>query len=152
MRPVAKRALELAAEIAKPFEGLRLAPYHDPIGLPTVGYGHLLSHKAWADLAQWEAVTEAEAHALLEADMAKAASAVRRLCPVELNDGQEAALIDFAFNCGAGNLQASALRQAINRGDLDMAAEQFGRWVYAGGVKLAGLVRRRAAERALFMS
>lgn len=139
-------ALELAAEIAKPFEGLRLDPYHDPVGFPTVGYGHLLSRQPWADLAQWKPITEAEAEVLLEHDMAKAAAAVERLIAVPLAPPQVAALIDFAFNCGAGNLQASSLRRVINRGDLIAAPAEFMKWVYARNRKLPGLVRRRAAE------
>lgn len=84
-------------------------------------------------------------------DLAKALAAVRRLCPVPLEDHQLAALVDFTFNAGAGNLQISALRQCVLRGDHERAAEQFGRWVYARGVKLPGLVRRRQAEEALYV-
>ncbi|MBI5491478.1 MAG: lysozyme [Deltaproteobacteria bacterium] len=76
---------------------------------------------------------------------------VKRLCPVPLKPCQFAALIDFSFNLGAGNLQVSTLRKAVNRGDVDRAAEQFSRWVYARGVKLPGLVRRRTAEREMFL-
>ncbi|WP_416152991.1 glycoside hydrolase family protein, partial [Serratia surfactantfaciens] len=32
------------------------------------------------------------------------------------------------------------------------AADQFGRWVNAGGKRLDGLVARRAAEREMFLS
>jgi lysozyme len=145
-------ALELAAEIAKPFEGLILEPYHDPVGLPTIGYGHLLSRKAWADLSQWEAIDEAEAERLLESDMMKAFNAVDRLITYDVSAPQRAALIDFAFNCGGGNLQASTLRRVVNRGELDEAPKQLMRWVFARGVKLPGLVRRRKAEADMWLS
>ena len=146
-------ALDLAAEIAKPFEGLRLQPYHDPVGFPTIGYGHLLSREPYADLSQWEPLAdEHAAEELLQRDMAVAVGAVGRLITVPLTAEQEAALIDFAFNCGAGNLQVSTLRRAINRQEYDAAPEQFRRWVYARGRKLAGLVRRRAAEADLWQS
>ena len=145
-------AIQIAGTIAKPFEALRLRPYHDPVGFPTIGYGHLLSREPWADLSRWKAIDEAEAERLLAVDLAKAARAVRRLCPVPLSVEQSAALIDFAFNLGAGNLQISTLRKAIIRGDMNRAAEQLGRWVYARGVKLPGLIRRRAAEREMFLS
>lgn len=144
------RALDLAADLAKPFEGLRLEPYHDPVGYPTIGHGHLLSKEPWADLSQWPAITAAQAESLLIEDMTKAGGAVKRLCPVDLTDSQRAALIDFAFNLGAGALQASALRQAILREDHETAAGQFGRWVFARGRKLPGLVLRRAAESTLY--
>lgn len=146
------RSLELAAEIAKPFEGLRLDAYHDPVGYPTIGYGHLLSRTPWAELSQWSPIDEHEAEVLLQQDMGSALSSVRRLISVPLTDEQEAALIDFAFNCGSGNLQASTLRRVINRGEFDQAPAQFMRWVYARNVKLPGLVRRRRAEAGMWSS
>lgn len=138
--------LDLAAELAKPFEGLRLFPYHDPAGFPTIGYGHLLSREPWADLARWDPIDEGEAERLLEADMVSALGSVRRLIAWPLDDEQVAALVDFTFNLGSGNLQASTLRRVINRGALDEAPKQFRRWVYARRIKLPGLVRRREAE------
>src|SRR5690606_23348379 len=85
-------ALELAAELAKPFEGLRLEPYHDPVGFATLGYGHLLSREPWADLGRWQAITEEEAERMLREDMASAAASVTRLVTVPLTDYQRAAL------------------------------------------------------------
>lgn len=143
---MARRALELAAEIAKPFEGLRLDPYHDPVGYPTIGYGHLLSRKPWADLSAWAPISEARAEELLDTDMRKAQRAVWRLITANLTAPLEAALIDFTFNCGAGNLEVSTLRKVVNRGEYDSVPAQLRRWVFARGVKLPGLVRRRAAE------
>ena len=139
-------ALILAAEIAKPFEGLRLHAYHDPVGYPTIGYGRLLSRTPWADLDQWQDIDEYMAEEWLHEDMAKAQKSVAVLCPVPLTPPQEAALIDFTFNCGSGNLQASTLRRVVNRGEYEDAPAQFRRWVYARGVKLPVLVRRRNAE------
>lgn len=144
--------LDIAAEIAKPFEGLRLKAYHDPVGFPTIGYGHLLSRNRWEDLSKYPDITEEEAERLLEADMVAAAKAAMRLCPNVESAEQLAALADFAFNLGAGNLQISTLRRKIVRGDYEGAAEEFGKWVFAAGVKLPGLVRRRRAERAIFES
>jgi lysozyme len=127
-------------------------PYHDPVGFPTIGYGHLLSREVWAPLSRWPAITEAEADALLEADMAKAAGAVLRQIVAPLTDNQFAALVDFTFNVGSGNLQASTLRRVINREEYDEAPAQFRRWVYARAVKLPGLVRRREDEVRLWVS
>ena len=139
-----------AAALARRFEGLRLVPYRDPVGLWTIGYGHLLTRNRNAAVPQ--AIDWERAEVLLAADLEKAAQSVRRLCPVASSEGQRTALIDFAFNCGAGNLELSTLRRMVNRGEFDEAADQFLRWVHAGGVKLSGLVRRRAAERALFLA
>lgn len=153
------RALILAEELAAPFEGLHrlgadgmIYPYHDPVGYPTIGYGHLLSRVRWEALSKYPAITKAEASQLLLVDLNKAARGVSRLIRVPLTDEQFAALIDFSFNVGTGNLEISTLRRLLNRQEYAAAAEQFSRWVFAAGVKLPGLVRRRAAERALFLA
>lgn len=140
-----------AIDLAKQFEGLSLKAYHDPVGFPTQGYGRLLSREAWADLSQWPDIDEVTAEAWLIEDLERAATSVARLITVPLTDNQQAALIDFAFNLGAGNLQISSLRAKLNRGEYAEAADEFPKWVYAGGVKLVGLVRRRATERELFL-
>ena len=141
---------DLAIEMARRFEGLKLEPYHDFAGFATIGYGSLLSREKWADLSRWSPITHKEAEALLASDLVKASRSVVNLCPVPLTEGQFSALIDFTFNLGGGNLEASTLRHLINRGEMMEATEQFGRWVYAGSVKLIGLVRRRAEEARLF--
>ena len=153
------RALALAEQLAAPFEGLHrvgadgmIYPYHDPVGYPTIGYGHLLSRVRWESLSKYHAITKAEASSLLVADLHKAARGVSRLIKVPLSEEQFAALVDFSFNVGTGNLEISTLRRLVNRQEYAAAAEQFSRWVFAAGVKLPGLVRRRAAERALFLA
>ncbi len=147
-------ALDLASDIAKPFESLKLKPYHDPVGYPTVGYGHLLSRNLWENLSKYSSVTEAEALDLLELDMKKARDSVKRLIKVPLSLQQEAALIDFTFNCGGGNLQISRLRMRLNKSDYLGAAEELNgtKWVYANKIRLPGLVRRRRLERAVFLN
>ena len=157
-----EQAVEIAARlVSRPeFDGLHdpdrstavIEPYHDPIGLPTIGYGHLLSRTAWAPLDQFPAISIAQAEALLRADLLKAAGAVMRLVKVKLNANQIAALIDFVFNAGAGNFEISTLRRVINRGDLAAVPTQLMRWVYAKGVRLPGLVKRRKAEAALWVA
>jgi lysozyme len=127
-------------------------PYHDPVGFPTIGYGHLLSRVKWEALSKYHAITREEASEFLRSDILKAARGVRKLISAPLTDEQFAALIDFSFNVGTGNLEISTLRRLVNRQEYEAAAEQFPRWVYAAGVKLPGLVRRRAAERALFLA
>lgn len=145
-------ALVLAEEIARPFESCSLSAYHDPVGFPTQGWGHLLSRVKWEDLGKYPDWTQDYADAMLREDLLKAYRAVARLVQVPITERQFGALIDFAFNLGPGNLQASTLLRLINRGDFDDAADQFLRWNKAGGVILRGLTRRRAAERDLFLS
>jgi len=157
-----EQAVEIAAKlVSRPeFDGLHdpdrttavIEPYYDPVGLPTIGYGHLLSRTAWKPLNQFPAISVAQAEALLRADLMKAAGVVMRLVKVKLNANQIAALIDFVFNAGAGNFEISTLRRVINRGDLAAVPTQLMRWVYAKGVRLPGLVKRRKAEAALWVA
>lgn len=145
-------------DIAKHFEGFidgnrktpAIEPYRDPAGYWTIGWGHLLTRNVQAP--QPPAATLEQCEIWLSEDLNKAAYSIRRLCPVPLTINQYAALIDFAFNCGAGNLEVSALRQKVLRGEHIAAAEQFKRWIYSRGSVYPGLVRRRAAETALYLT
>lgn len=138
-------------ELIKHFESCRLEPYHDDVGFPTIGWGHLLSHEKWADLSQWKPITQEEADELLSTDLLRYERGVNRLIVVPLSPGQFNALVSFAFNLGLGALQASTLRRVINRREYAEAPAQFLRWVKAGGRTLRGLVRRRRAEALLGM-
>lgn len=161
-RSLLEEAVEIAAKlVSRPeFDGLHdpdrstavIEPYYDPVGLPTIGYGHLLSRTAWTALDQFPAISIAQAEALLRADLMKAAGAVMRMVKVRLNANQIAALIDFVFNAGAGNFEISTLRRVINRGDFAAVPAQLMRWVYAKGIKLPGLVKRRRAEAELWVA
>lgn len=139
--------LALASLLAKPFEGLSLKAYHDPVGYPTIGYGHLLSYKKWEDLAQYPAITEDDADELLMQDMVSALTEALKLSPILASDQKRhAAITDFIFNCGGRNYAASTLRRKVNAGDWVGASEQIKRWNKADGKVLKGLTLRRAAE------
>jgi lysozyme len=90
---------------------------------------------------------------LLEKDLQRFQDGVSRLCPAA-DDHQSHfdAMVSFSFNVGLGNLQSSTLRMKYSRGEYEAAADEFLKWNKAGGKILAGLTRRRAAERALFLS
>lgn len=144
--------VELFAGLAKAFEGCRLQAYHDVVGFPTQGWGHLLGRDRWGDLRKYPEWTQEYADQVLDLDLRKTLGAVRRLLVVPVSARQLAALGDFAFNLGAGNLQASTLLRMCNRGDFVGAADQFLRWNRAGGVVMRGLTRRRQAERSMFLA
>lgn len=127
--------------IAK-FEGFMPTPYVCAGGHLTIGYGHVIKPHETFDTP----VTKLEARALLMADVAFAERAVLRYIHMPLSQGQFDALVSFTFNLGAGALQRSTLRRVINRGDYSSAPRQLLRWVFAGGRKLRGLVKRREAE------
>ena len=111
-----------------------------------------MSRNKWESLSKYPPISRAEADEWLIEDLAKHARSVWRLCPVEMTPGMFAALVDFSFNVGPGNLEISTLRRRVLAGDRQGAGDQFHRWVYAQSVKLPGLVRRRAAERELFLA
>jgi len=133
-------------DIIKQFEGLKLKAYLCPAGKPTIGYGHTYGVKLG------RTITKAEAETLLNLDYQDAVHGVEELTKVPLTENQLGALASFVFNLGRGKLLGSTLRKKLNQGDYKGAAEEFDKWVFAGGVKLKGLVARRAAERQLFES
>ena len=133
--------------LTEQFEGLQLTAYQDPVGVWTIGYGHTGS-----DVQPGLTITQEQASDLLLQDVAGAVAAVNRLVTVPLTQNQFDALVDFTFNVGQGNLASSTLLRELNAGNTEGAAAQFLVWVYAKGVELPGLVKRRQAEAALFQS
>ncbi len=131
-------------DLIKSFEGLRLSAYKCPADVWTIGYG------TTAGVKPSQTITKERAEELLREDVARFEAQVLRLVKVPLTQGQFDGLVSFTYNLGAGNLSNSTLLRLLNAGDYAGAAEQFDRWSKAGGRVLAGLVRRRAAERALF--
>lgn len=132
--------------LIKHFEGCRLTAYADSVGVWTIGYGHTKG------VTRGQTITEAEADDLLRQDVAVAESGVRRNVKVPLTQGQFDALVSFVFNLGSEQLAESTLLRKLNASRYEEASAEFSRWVHAGGVELPGLVKRRAAERALFDS
>jgi GH24 family phage-related lysozyme (muramidase) len=131
-------------DLIKQFEGFSPAIYICPAGYPTIGYGHVVKPQERQQFAS--GITPEQAETLLRQDVQTAERAVLRLITVPLTDGQFDALVSFTFNLGAGALQRSTLRRRVNRGDHAGVPPEFRKWVWAGGRKLQGLVRRREAE------
>ena len=139
-----------AEKMAESFEGFRSDPYQDSVGVWTIGFGSTRDGHGDPVSAATPPVTQAEARVLAIRDLGAALEAVKREVKVELSDDEAAALIDFVYNLGAGNLESSTLLRKLNAGDFQGAADQFACWDRAGGQVLAGLLRRRIAERDLF--
>ena len=139
----------IAEHIIKSCEGLSLKPYICTGGMKTIGYGHVIKPNEQQQLGKQ--ISKDEAEYLLKQDIQKARSSLYKYCQVPLNLTQEAALISFIFNCGSGAFQASGLRQKLNRGEYVLAADELLKWVYARGIKLSGLVKRRRLEREVFL-
>lgn len=137
--------------LIKEFEGLRTAAYLDAVGVWTIGYGHT-SMAGAPDVKQGMVITKTQADDILARDVAQFASGVRRHLHVILSDQKFSALVSFAYNVGLGNFEKSSVLTAANRKDFPAVGRRLQLWTKAGGRVLPGLVRRRAAEAALFAS
>lgn len=127
-------------------------PYHDVVGYPTIGIGHLLSRIPWEDLTKYQSITVDEAMEQKKKNLDKFSLGVSRLINVPLEDHEFGAIVSLSFNIGLGNLQGSTLRKKINRGDSrEDCASEFLKWNKAGGKIIRGLTMRRAAESKLFL-
>lgn len=129
-------------DLIKDFEGYSATPYQDIAGKWTCGYGHLI--KPGEDFSA--GITEAQAQDLLQADVETAEKSVNAHIPEDCTQNQFDACVDFCYNMDGGNLQVM-----LAHGWNDVP-NQILKWTYAGGVSVPGLVRRRAAEVALFTS
>lgn len=137
----------IALRLVREFEGFRARPYLCPAGVPTIGYGSTTYRTGRAVTLRDPAITEEVARGLAADYLRRVClPAVVKLTPGANTEGRVAALLDFVYNLGADRLRVSTLRRRVAAGDWDGAAAEFRKWVYAGGVPLAGLVRRRAAE------
>ena len=141
---IMRHITQAGIDLIKQFEGFSPTVYICPAGYPTIGYGHVVKTQEREQFA--DGITTEQAETLLRQDVQTAERAVLRLITVPLTDGQFDALVSFTFNLGAGALQRSTLRRRVNRGDHAAVPAEFRKWVWAGGRKLQGLVRRREAE------
>lgn len=146
-------AVEIAKPIVKKWEGCKLTAYRCPAGVWTIGYGH-----TGPNVVPGLRIPQEQADALLAKDLDTAEKIVNTLVEVAINRNQRAALISFVFNFGSRAFAASTLRKYVNERRFDLAADEFLKWVNATDPKsgekrpLAGLISRRAEERALFMA
>ncbi|MGG7603560.1 lysozyme [Massilia sp. BKSP1R2A-1] len=141
----AMKASGACRALIREFEGCYLSAYRCPAGIPTIGVGHIRGVK------MGDRCSVQQADVWLTEDLQDAEAAVNTLVKVPLAQQQFDALVSFTFNLGQGALAESTLLILLNKRSFKAAAEQFDRWVHSGGKKLAGLVRRRAAEKALFL-
>lgn len=134
-------------ELIKQFESCRLEAYQDIVGILTIGFGH-----TGTDVTPGMEIDRTTAEAILCEDLDKFERGVEKRLKVKVNSNEFSALVCLAFNIGLGNFGSSTLLKLLNSGDFSGAAGQFERWSKAGGQTISGLVRRRKAERDLFLS
>lgn len=133
-------------ELIKRFEGCRLEAYQDTGGVWTIGYGHT------GDVEPGQKITQHQADAILNYDIDRHAEGVAKLVSgLTLTENQVAALVSFAFNVGVKRFAGSTLLKLLRAGHVQRAAAQFPRWKFDNGRVLPGLVKRREAERQLFL-
>lgn len=139
--------IEAGYRLLKEFEGCSLTPYQDAGGLWTIGYGHCTGKSPGAPLTDSQA-----ADSLLASDVAEIAKEVTDALKFTVNDNQFSALVCFTFNLGIANLLESTLLRCINSGHAVDCADEFLRWIKINGIPNDGLLRRRQAERALYLT
>jgi lysozyme len=142
----------IAATLCRSFEGLYLKPYLCPAAVPTIGYGTTAYENGVRVTLADPPITKERAEELLMHELNTAClPRVLKLCDnlESWGPGSVAAIIDFVYNLGSGNLASSTLRKKILANDREGAKEQIVKWVYGGGKVLPGLVRRRNTEKEL---
>jgi lysozyme len=130
------------------FEGCSLVVYRDAVGVATTGWGH----KLLPDEMTLKTITQAEADAMLQSDALVAAHDVNTDVIQQLNQNQFDACVSLFFNIGGPQLSRSRLLRYINAGDFVAVPAEWALWCHAGARVLPGLVARRTAELALFLS
>lgn len=143
---------EAGLALIKEFEGCKLTAYKDAVGIWTIGWGTTAAAGVGIKPEAGMTITQAEADWYLEKTVAKFAEGVSAALRNNVTDNQFAACVSLAYNIGVPRFAASSVVKWINAGDFEGAANSFLLWNKAGGKVLKGLVRRREAERALFLT
>lgn len=139
-------------DLVKRFEGLRLKSYKDPVGIWTVGYGTTTAAGVGVSVGAGMEITEEQAEEYLRRAMEKFAEQILPSMERKPTENQFGAMLSLAYNIGPGAFRKSTCLRRFNSGDIEGAAEALTWFNKAGGKVLRGLVRRRAAERELFLA
>lgn len=144
-------AVEMAATLCRPFEGLRLKPYICPAGYPTIGYGTVWKPDGTKVTMEHPPITKETAEAWLMHELRHnyLAGVVKASPGLLASPMALGAMTDFAYNLGVARYRSSTLRRRVDAQDWEAAKEELMKWVRGGGKVLPGLVRRRQAEAAL---
>lgn len=127
--------------------------YADPAHgwkVPTIGWG-TVEYPDGVKVKRGDVISQERADELLHWEVSQKATKASELVKVKLEEHQLAALTAFAYNVGTGALEKSTLLKKLNRSDFDGAADEFLRWNRADGKVMRGLMRRRTAERLMFL-
>ena len=147
----ASTTLAMAARLIRQCEGCILHPYQDSAGNWTIGIGSIRMANGSPVSARTQPITEADAEALMQAELRPTAQSVNQLVPAAATVAQRAACTSFAYNEGVGAFRRSTLLAKWRAGDLPGAAAQFLVWDIAGGRVVTGLETRRKLEQAVWL-
>jgi lysozyme len=151
------RVNQEAIDLIKEFEGLKLTAYQDSVGVWTIGYGTTAAAGVGITPRQGMTITQSEAEWYLQKAIQKFADAIKPSITAPVNENQFGAMVSLAYNVGPNAFKRSSVLKRFNSGDIAGAADAFRLWNKARNAKtgkmevLRGLVRRREAERALFL-
>lgn len=160
---------EAGIKLIKSFESLHdgdlskigLQPKMCPAGVWTEGWGHAIIYRGKQLKGAYnkevaylvaQVKTEEDADRLLADDLISREEYVQRVVTVPINENQFSALVSLVFNIGEGNFNRSPVLKKLNQGDYIGAAESFKKHNRSNGRVLNGLIRRREAERVLFVT
>lgn len=132
--------------LIKAFEGFKPNAYLDSGGIPTIGFGFTKNVK------MGDVITQEAAEARLLEELRVVSGYVDANLIVELTDNQFSAVVSLVYNIGCGRFATSKILKLLNLKDYANAALEFDRWDKCSGEVIPGLLTRRQAETALFLS
>lgn len=122
-------------------EGYRPTTYDDGVGVNTIGFG------TTSGVKPGDRTDPVRALIRLGQDVSSMEKALAKCITVPLYQREWDAYVSWTYNVGVGAACSSTLLRKLNAGDYAGACKELSRWTYAGGRQLAGLVKRRDAER-----
>lgn len=137
---------QACVDLVASFEGCSFVAYQDGNGVWTIGYGHTQGVDAG------DTCTRQQASDWLSEDLEVADHALQRLVKIPINQNQWDGLTSFVFNIGQGNFAQSTCLRDLNANNIQGAADAILMWDRVAGQVSSGLVRRRTAERSLFLT
>lgn len=141
---------QVGIDLISSFEDTKLQAYDDGVGVWTIGIGTTV-YPNGVKVKKGDKCTLEQAKEYFAHDLKRFEASVNKLVEVPLSQNQFDALVSLTYNIGSGNFASSTLLKKLNAKDYQGAADQFLRWNKGGGKVMKGLVRRREAERALFL-
>ena len=139
-------------DLIKSFEGFSSDPYKCVAGIWTIGFGSIYGEDNKRVTPDHPSVTESRATELMQRDLGSIEYKVSKLVKVPVTPNQFSAICSFVYNVGSGAFQRSTARMKLNRENYRGCANEFLKWKYANKKVIPGLLRRRYAERDLFLS